>query len=375
MKREVGVTDELLSELEEFRTCTTCRNKLKQYRKKHVLKKRKNTDEEQYKEDDEEKVLVITNADKKIKSSHPYLLRKQVEFDLILKKIHDMAENEDVNVDETCKIDEFTIPQPSIKKSISAIPGLEENIFSDDGDRYIGQANIERDPNHSSSGVSSNLVCKQTEKDESFKSELIKSLEIHYINRIKHVLEICGYDFRFYVSSWKNGKYYVSFRCFDDKEAMKRFGIDDEKTAATATSVKLDHNEVGGYEANQISVLKSKVLGWVDPKDSGSVNLNLNVENEPVNSHFQTSIGYFCASKLNFIVDYMKLEFRVKFTHKFHRSELKVLKENNKWTKVHESNDRNKGIENKKPNHFERERNDPARLAEKLDKLHKVLNP
>jgi beta-galactosidase beta subunit len=398
VKRELGVTDGLKTDLEEFRTCQTCRNKLKEYRKSHVSKKRKCKEDEKFIKDDQINVAIMSTIDKNLKKKL-HIHKKYADFQHILKIIYENSMIKDLEIDEICKIDEFALPHFLVNSNKSINKNNKTNDGDGDGDGddddNDNDADNDNDINSDIDSGFTNLLVKQTEKDEHFKIDLMNSLDVHYTSRIKKVLQTCGFDFRFYVSSWKNGKYYTSFRCFDDKCAMKRFGISAATTVTTSTKEPiLDYkNEYSNTTQinNNISILKKKLLDWVEPIEMDAVNLNLEVENEPVSLHFNSTPGFYCDSKLNFIVDYSKFEFRIKLTHKFHRSELKILKnnssdnikpkENFQYTEKTSNMNRNNFSKQsiiEVTNRKETEKSDElktnyTKLSDKLDKLHKTL--
>lgn len=325
--REVGVTDNKESDLNLYKTCRSCREKLKEYRRVHQHKLRRINEDRKFINDDNNEVDI---AAKQVKRSNNITTRKNIVFSNILSKIYQLAHKDDIFIDEICKIDDFTLPRITITENCS----LNEE------------------------GVPVNLLMKQAEKDEKLKSELAKCLEIHYVSRILHVLSCSNIEFRFYSSSWKNGNYYVQYRCIDDKTAMKRFGI--------GSDVEIEQDDKIGERQTS---LKSKVLDWIEPKNVESVSLQLDVNNEPVNLHFQQSLGYFCESKLNIIVNYSKRELRVKLKHKFHRPELKFR-----------ANEPDKSVQSvpMKPkletiSKVENENVKEIGLSDKLENLHKGL--
>lgn len=326
--REVGVTDNEDSDLNLYRTCRSCREKLRDYRRTHESKKSKINEDRKHINDDNIEVDIASTQVKKNKNAST--IRKSVDFNNILNKIYQTAYKTDVYINEVCKIDEFTLPHLTITEN-----------------RRLGEDE-----------VAVNLLMKQTERDEKLKSELARCLEVHYISRIQHVLYCSNVEFRFYSSSWKSGKYYAQYRCIDDKAALKRFGIDLD------VEIEQDDN----VEERQSS-LKSKVLDWIEPKNVESVSLQLDVDNEPVNLHFQQSLGYCCESRLNFIADYAKYELRVKLVHKFHRPELK-FKSNIQEESVHSVPMSSKDKYSEKEQDYEERK---LGLSDKLESLHRGL--
>lgn len=388
--RKAGVTDRLLTDLENFKTCESCRDKLKHYRRKHVDKRRKIATDKKNTTDDQVNVNVALkrrNKKKNISKS------KYVIFGLLLEKIYNDAKIEDINIDETVQIDEFTLPK------IFSSTNKHENLGAEDDNEFyeINPDNVDTDEDDDSKLISDKvenmqslkstyLLSLQTEKDEHLKNELIESFEVHYINRIRHILKLCDLEFKFYVSSWKNGKYYTTFKCSQDKLALKRFGID-------VNQVDLIHDSSpnsGKGDGN--SVLKSKLMDWVGSNDDAHidpvVDLNLNIENLPVNSKFYNTFGYYCDSKLSFIVDYTKLEFNIKCVHKCHSMELKHLDEKRINNTQHNPKPEILKKKNDNPIIFEQEKKEDlvsknnekeakslsvGNLSAKLNKLHEAL--
>lgn len=317
-KRFLGITDKNDDDLSTYQTCQPCRDKLKEYRRTYTNRKRQKLENLRNQHDDRSKVLLRSTHEHKRKVNKLY-----TDFEAVLNKVYNHVKINDLDMNFTLRIPEFCIPKPN--KQIEC--GYEEQ---------------------------SNLLEQQVELDENFKSELTKSLETHYVDRIIHVLGICGYNFKFYVSSWKNGKYYATYKCIADKLAMKRFGVSEP-------SLKIDVEGRNSTEGKE-STLKQQVLGWITPlEDSDSFDLNLNVRNEDVGLQLIQTYGYHCQSQLSFIADYTNLELTFKFKHQFHRSELKKP--------VHE----NKPAREKKPFSEISKHIDPADFSEKLDILHSKL--
>lgn len=403
VKRKVGVTDPLISDLSNYKTCLSCRNKLKEYRRVHVKKKKKNERDKKNSSDDQVAVAIFP---REITSKQLKMKKKYVEMTRLLDKVYSDAKTQDLAIDEIVRIEPFTLPKVlagstlasrNIEESktdiISVLEGEATNISDDD--ELIAREETEDDIPDSSTTY---LLSKQINKDETLKASLIESFEIHYADRLRHVLRLCEYDFKFYVSSWKNGKYYVSFRCSEDKSALKRFGAGFKLDlgGVNEEADNLPGTEARAESGKGTSLLKSRLLDWIEPTEIEPEELNLKIENEPVNSRFHSSFGYFCESRLNFIVDYFKLVFRIRFTHKHHRLDLKYLEQNKKESKkkkilrAEEKNDPAKKIElgeavqmmksdDEKQEVEEAERANTIskgigiKLSERLDELHKTL--
>lgn len=297
--RILGVTDGIETEFEQFKTCMKCREKLKEYRRNHVDKRKSYKNNEKFRNDDRVNVIIMSHFDENLKTKlHTH--KKYADFNLILKNMYLNSNNKDLKIDEVFKIPEFTLP----------------HFFNDENleiSKVNGNSDIIDTGEYS---IFTNLLLKQTEKDEKFKSNLINSLNLHFINRIKHILTLCNYEFKFYSSSWKNGKYYINLKCYDDKNAMKRFGIDIDNLVKTNEEGNQDSN------SNEVSLLKSKLNDWVKPTDKDSSKLSFFVNSNEVNSKLLKTPGFYCHSKLTLIADYSKLEIRFKFSHKHHRFEL-----------------------------------------------------
>ena len=329
----IGISDPIIADLSNYKTCLSCRNKLKEYRRVHVKKKKRVEKDKKNSSDDRVDVSIISNAAEAKRSE---VKKKTIDFRKLLEIICNDVKSQDLMINETILIDNFTLPKiiagitgnvKSKKGANADIPDLGEEADDINVDEEIF-AHEETAENLAEG--STYLLSMQINKDEMLKNSLIESFEVHYIDRIRHVLRLCECDFKFYVSSWKNGKYYASFRCSEDKSAFKRFGLDiDQINLSHEESKRADSPNIGPAEGcnKETSLLKSKLLEWVEPTNIEPEDFNLKIENEPVNSRFHSSFGYFCASKMNLIVDYSKLEFRIKFAHKHHRLELKYMEE------------------------------------------------
>ncbi|ODQ46775.1 hypothetical protein PICMEDRAFT_136342 [Pichia membranifaciens NRRL Y-2026] len=407
VKRVVGKTDFTIADLSNYKTCISCRNKLKEYRRVHVKKRRRVENEKKNSSDDRIDVSIVPSA---VETKKAQGKKKAIEFKEFLEIIYNDVKRQDLVINETVLVDNFTLPRN--------MTGLTGNVFvkkkeasadisdlSEEGDdiNVDNELNAHEETVNSLTDGSTYLLSVQINKDEMLKNSLTESFEVHYIDRIRHVLRLCECDFKFYVSSWKNGKYYASFRCSEDKSAFKRFGVDTDQISLAHEKRRADSptNEPGESADKETSLLKSKLLEWVEPTDVEPDDLNLKIENEPVNSRFHSSFGYFCGSKMNLIVDYSKLEFQLKFAHKHHRLELKYMEDQrqdstgrlglevekestlrkNIKTEIVQSSDRpndddkeehdGKGRENA-PNQYILADKD-SRLSDKLDKLHKTL--
>lgn len=409
VKRVVGISDPITADLSNYKTCVSCRNKLKEYRRVHVKKKKRVEKDKKNSSDDRVNVSIIPNA---AGAKRSQVKRKTIEFRKLLETICNDVKSQDLMINETVLIDNFTLPkiiagitENGVKSKKDADADISDLGEEADGINVDEELFAHEEATENLADGSTYLLSMQINKDEMLKNSLIESFEVHYIDRIRHVLRLCECDFKFYVSSWKNGKYYVSFRCSEDKSAFKRFGLDidqinlSHKESNRADSPSIEPAEGGNKET---SLLKSKLLEWVEPTDIEPEDLNLRIENEPVNSRFNSSFGYFCASKMNLVVDYSKLEFRIKFAHKHHRLELKYLeeqrqdsgggllsgaeKESNIFSKkveteVEVNSDQSKDAD--KDNKDEKEKESVpsqyrsadknSRLSEKLDKLHKTF--
>ena len=311
--RSVPTTDSNPEDISLFKTCTSCRNKLKAYRKTHVNCKKEIQRDTLHKSDDTTPAEVPFSPDVKKRRK----FTKPLPFDSLLRKIYTSCKTTDLHIDDVYALEQWTLPHLSMSELDPLLASDEEDATSavtvnvsaavgaGPGERASDAAELE----------SSGLLAAQAVKDVRFKSALIEALDVHYLSRVRHVLKCFGIEFRFYVSSWKNGRYYTTFKCVDDRTALKRFGIE-----IGVTQEILEPDPPLTYKE---SVMKSKLQSWLNPTENAQVDENLDIENEQVNSHFQTLIGFHCHSKLNCIVDYAKMEMRVKFDHKYHRAELK----------------------------------------------------
>lgn len=429
IKRTVGVTDSTALEITNFRTCSSCRNKLKEYRKTHLYKLNNKLSKKIHKKDDQSKVIMIpSNIEKYIKKGKT--MKKYIDFNTILGNIYDNVKIKNLDIDEIVQIENFTVPKvllgsTSLNFQNNKILNLEDKIRDEngkfevdkDGKLFLAQDQVDNDDDGFDNGenvgkedeneneilksISDNSrysVSTQAEQEERIKNELIESFEIHYISRIKHILSLSDLEFKFYVSSWKNGKYYVSFKCTEDKKSFKRFGIDAEKIDLIGeNNNKNENNDKSGNNdntdktknennnENNPSVLKSKLLDWIEPNNNTNapiVELNSKIENESVASVFHSSFGYYCQSKLNFIVDYSKLEFRIKFVHNYHNLDLKSIDGGNITNEEYQNNnnhiDKTINIENSSNDNSIKPANvvnvNKENLSQKLNKIHQTLD-
>ncbi|KAG0679913.1 F-box only protein 3, partial [Pichia californica] len=269
VKREVNLTDTDEIDLINFKTCLLCRNKLKQYRKNFIKRQKNLKIDKDNKSDDKINVIIIPqNINKYIKNGK--ILKKYSNLIKLFEKFYKFSKLNDIEIDEIIQIDKFTIPHNLIgqlNENINIYDSNEkinlneenyhndiekdiiENIVEDEKEEEDDDDDDDDDDDEETfkniNKSSKYLLSNQTEKDEKLKNDLIESFEIHYINRIKHILKLCELDFKFYVSSWKNGKYYTSFRCIEDKNSLKRFGIDVNKINFNKSEIKenYDNNE------------------------------------------------------------------------------------------------------------------------------------
>lgn len=118
VKRVVGKTDFTIADLSNYKTCISCRNKLKEYRRVHVKKRRRVENEKKNSSDDRIDVSIVPSA---VETKKAQGKKKAIEFKEFLEIIYNDVKRQDLVINETVLVDNFTLPRN--------MTGLTGNVF------------------------------------------------------------------------------------------------------------------------------------------------------------------------------------------------------------------------------------------------------
>lgn len=128
-------------------------------------------------------------------------------------------------------------------------------------------------------------------------------LNIHYLNRIFAVLNLCGYKFKTRSTNWKNAKFYSQMLCTNDVEAKRRKSVRESSTSTTNT------NNNGSTDS---TLQVPDFLGEFSDKSIDAVGKK---HRSRGNSSQQL---YTCHSHLNYSFDTISGHFHIDFGHRNH---------------------------------------------------------